>query len=63
VIAENGEVIGSHARLAIAGRDRTLSVPPIGRLDARREEDVGNVKATPSAVASVTNVRDARQFR
>src|SRR6267143_3063904 len=33
---------------AIAGRDRTLSVPPVGKPVGRREEDVRNVKASRS---------------
>src|SRR6267154_1952912 len=33
---------------AIAGRDETLSVPPVGKPVGRREEDVGNVKASRS---------------
>jgi hypothetical protein len=34
------------ARPAIAGRARTLPVPPVGRPVGRREEDVRNAKAT-----------------
>jgi hypothetical protein len=33
---------------AIAGRDKTLSVPPVGKPVGRREEDVRNVKASRS---------------
>src|SRR5713101_8046343 len=33
---------------AIAGRARTLPVPPVGRPVGRRGEDVGNVKASRS---------------
>ena len=36
------------ARLAVAGRARTLPVPPVGRPVGRREEDVRNAKATRS---------------
>src|SRR5580700_3795174 len=36
------------ARLAIAGRARTLPVPPVGRPGGRREEDVRNAKTTRS---------------
>src|ERR1700746_2456360 len=36
------------SRPAIAGRARTLPVPPVGRPVGRREEDVGNVKASRS---------------
>jgi hypothetical protein len=33
------------SRPAIAGRAKTLSVPPVGEPEGRREEDVRNVKA------------------
>ena len=36
------------ARPAMAGRARTLPVPPVGKPDGRREEDVRNAKATRS---------------
>src|SRR6267378_1220579 len=36
------------ARPAIAGRARTLPVPPVGRPVGRREEDVRNAKETRS---------------
>src|SRR5438445_3844045 len=36
------------ARLAVAGRARTLSVPPVGKPAGRREEDVRNAKASRS---------------
>jgi len=36
------------ARPAIAGKARTLAVPPVGKPDGRREEDVRNAKATRS---------------
>jgi hypothetical protein len=39
------------ARLAIAGKDRTLSVPPVGRPVERREEDVGSVKTSQSILS------------
>src|SRR5437879_5419846 len=34
------------SRPAIAGRAKTLSVPPVGKPVGRREEDVRNVKAS-----------------
>src|SRR5438445_2402000 len=36
------------SRPAIAGRAKTLSVPPVGEPVGRREEDVRNVKASRS---------------
>jgi len=33
---------------AVAGKDRTLSVPPVGKPVGRREGDVRNVKASRS---------------
>src|SRR5258708_33256212 len=33
---------------AVAGKDKTLSVPPVGKPVGRREEDVRNVKASRS---------------